>query len=87
MGATGLFGISDRDRADLGWKNGSFTWRYRNKLNLARTFAIHSYHFIPYVAAEPYYESQYGKWSTTSLFAGCLSLSASTWNSTATTQA
>jgi hypothetical protein len=64
--------ISDRNRADLDWKNGSFTWRYRNKLTLARTFAIHSYHFIPHVAAEPYYESQYGKWSTTSLFAGCL---------------
>jgi hypothetical protein len=64
--------ISDRNRADLDWKNGSFTWRYRNKLDLARTFAIHSYHIIPYVTAEPYYESQYGKWSTTSLFAGCL---------------
>ena len=66
------FHLSDRNRADLDWKNGSFTWRYRNKLTLVRTFAIHSYHFIPYVAAEPYYESQYGKWSTTSLFAGCL---------------
>jgi Protein of unknown function (DUF2490) len=64
--------ISDRNRADLDWKNGVFTWRYRNKLTLARTSAIRSYHFIPYVAAEPYYESQYGKWSTTSLFAGCL---------------
>jgi hypothetical protein len=64
--------ISDRNRADLDWKNGVFTWRYRNKLTVARTFAIRSYHFIPYVAAEPYYESQYGKWSTTSLFAGCL---------------
>jgi hypothetical protein len=64
--------ISDRNRADLDWKNGVFTWRYRNKLTLGRTLAIRSYHFIPYVAAEPYYESQYGKWSTTSLFAGCL---------------
>jgi hypothetical protein len=66
------FHISDRNRADLDWKNGSFTWRYRNKLTLDRTFSIRSYHFIPYVAAEPYYESQYHKWSTTSLYAGCL---------------
>jgi len=63
---------SDRNRFDLDWKNGLFTWRYRNKLTLQRTFSIHSYHLIPYVAAEPFYESQYGKWSTTDLYAGCL---------------
>ena len=66
------FHISDRNRADLDWKGGSFTWRYRNKLTIDRTFSIRSYHLIPYVAAEPFYESQYGKWSTTSLYAGCL---------------
>src|ERR1700757_4851893 len=64
--------LADRNRADLDWKSGIFTWRYRNKLTLERTFAIRSYHLIPYIAAEPYYESQYNKWSTTSLFAGCL---------------
>lgn len=47
--------LSDRNRADLDWKNGIFTWRYSNKLALGRTFAIRCYHFIPYVAAEPYY--------------------------------
>ena len=66
------FLITDRNRADLDWKNGAFTWRYRNKLTLERTIAIYSYHLIPYVAAEPYYESQYSKWSTTALYAGCL---------------
>ncbi len=66
------FHASDRNRADLDWKAGKFTYRYRNRLTLERTFAIHSYHLIPYVAAEPYYESQYSKWSTTSLFAGCI---------------
>ena len=68
----GAFHLSDRNRADLDWKNGGFTWRYRNKLTLERTFSIHSYHLIPYVAAEPFYESQYSKWSTTDLYAGCL---------------
>ena len=63
--------ISDRNRADLDWKNGDFTWRYRNKLSFESTFAIHSVHLIPYIAAEPYYESQYHKWSTTALYAGC----------------
>jgi hypothetical protein len=66
------FHLSDRNRADLDWKDGEFTWRYRNKLTLERTFSIYSYHLVPYIAAEPYYVSQYGKWSTTSLFAGCL---------------
>ena len=66
------FSLSDRNRADLDWKSGVFTWRYRNKLTLDRTFAIRSYHFIPYVAAEPFYESQYSKWSTTSLYVGSL---------------
>jgi hypothetical protein len=65
------FLISDRNRADLDWKNG-FTWRYRNKLTVERTFAVNSYHFIPYAAAQAYYESQYAKWSTTDLYAGCL---------------
>ena len=68
----GGFFVSDRNRADLDWKGGRFTWRYRNKLTVERTFAIRSYHFIPFVAAEPFYESKYGKWSTTSLYAGCL---------------
>ncbi len=66
------FHLSDRNRADLDWKNGGFNWRYRNKLTIERTFSIRSYHLIPYIAAEPYYESQYSKWSTTVLYVGCL---------------
>jgi len=63
--------LSDRNRADLDWQSGAFTWRYRNKLMAERTVSISSYHFIPYVAAEPFYESKYSKWSTTDLYAGC----------------
>lgn len=66
------FHVSDRNRADLDWQNGIFTWRYRNKLTLDRTFSVYSYHLIPYVAGEGYYESQYGKWSTTALYLGSL---------------
>ncbi len=66
------FWVADRNRADLDWQNGSFTWRYRNKLTVQRTFSIRSYHFIPYLAAEPFYQSQYNKWSTTSLYVGSL---------------
>jgi hypothetical protein len=64
--------FSDRNRADLDWQTGTFTWRYRNKLTLQRTVRISSYHVIPYGAAEVFYESQYRKWSSTDLYAGCL---------------
>jgi uncharacterized protein DUF2490 len=64
--------ISDRNRADLDWSNGNFTWRYRNRLTLERRLKIRSYHPGPYVSGEAFYESQYGKWSTTAVYAGCL---------------
>lgn len=64
--------LTNRNRADLDWKDGTFKWRYRNKTTLERTFAIRSFHLIPYVAFEPYYESQYAKWSTTTEYVGCL---------------
>jgi hypothetical protein len=64
--------ISDKNRADLDWSNGNFTWRYRNRLTLERRFKIRSYHPAPYASAEVFYESKYSKWSTTALYAGCL---------------
>lgn len=67
--------ISDRNRADLDWKNGTFTWRYRNRLQIERTFAAGRLHLTPYASAEVFYESQYQKWSTTELYAGlCIPL-------------
>jgi hypothetical protein len=68
----GLLLITDRNRADLDWKGGVFSWRYRNKLAVQRTFSIRSFHMSPYLSAEAYYTSQYSKWSTTDLEAGSL---------------
>lgn len=64
--------LSDRNRSDLDWSNGKFKWRYRNKLEVEKALAIHSYHPAPYSSVEVYYESQYQKWSTTEIYAGCL---------------
>jgi uncharacterized protein DUF2490 len=64
--------ITDRNRADLDWSNGQFTWRYRNRVTIERRFTIHSYRPAPYASAEVFYESKYGKWSSTNLYAGCL---------------
>ena len=64
--------LSDRNRGDLDWKNGGFTWRYRNRLQLERNLKLRSYHLSPYVSVEAFYESQYKKWSDTALYAGCV---------------
>ena len=69
---TGRLLLTDRNRADLDWKAGRFVWRYRNRIEIERTVALRSYHFSPYASAEFYYLSQYEKWSTTALYAGCL---------------
>ncbi len=66
------FLMLDRNRADLNWQNGGLTWRYHNRVWVQHAVGGHAYHFTPYVAAEPYYYSQYGKWSTTALYAGVL---------------
>jgi hypothetical protein len=41
-------------------------------VTLERRLKIGSHHPAPYVSAEFFYESQYQKWSTTALYAGCL---------------
>ena len=64
--------LSDRNRGDLDWKNGSFTWRYRNRIQLEKTLRWNSYHWTPYVSSEFFYDSQYSKWSDTAIYAGCL---------------
>ncbi len=64
--------FTDRSRSDLDWSDGKFKWRYRNKLEMEKTLTVHSYHPAPYLSVEVYYESQYQKWSTTEIEAGCL---------------
>ncbi len=64
------FLFSDRNRADLDWQNGTFTWRYRNRFQIERTLTWRSYHPVPYASAEFFYESKYGKWSDTAIYAG-----------------
>lgn len=45
--------LSDRNRADLDWKSGKFSWHYRNRLSIEKPVAIHDYRFSPYVSASP----------------------------------
>jgi hypothetical protein len=46
--------ITDRNRFDLDWKNGGFTWRYRNRLQVEGPVPIGSYHLTPYASVEPF---------------------------------
>jgi hypothetical protein len=71
--------LTDRNRADLDWKSGAFTWRYRNRFQVEKAITIHSYRFKPYASAEFFYQSQYGKWSDTAIYAVPF-LSVNTWN-------
>ena len=64
--------VSDRSRVDLRTIDGRFSWRYRNQVNVQRSFGIRSYHITPYVRAEIYYDSIASKWSRTTEDAGCV---------------
>lgn len=77
--ATGRFPVTrrvlltNRNRFDLDWKSGySFAWRYRNRVQVEGPVAVRSYHLTPYASIEAFYQSQYGKWSDTATYAGCL---------------
>lgn len=62
--------LSDRNRMEFRDLSGEFFWRYRNRLSAERTFAIHGYHFTPYLRAEVFYDDKYSKWSRTELTVG-----------------
>jgi uncharacterized protein DUF2490 len=68
----GSFLLSDKSRADLDWLRGNFSWRYRNRFQVEKVLRIRSYHPAPYASAEFFYQSQFGKWSDTAVYAGCL---------------
>src|SRR6185369_16802048 len=64
--------LSDRYRADLRFIEGKFSWRYRNRPTIERTVSIRSYHFSPFVRAEAFYDSNYEKWSRTTVDVGSI---------------
>lgn len=68
----GRFLLTDRNRADLDWQSGKFTWVYRNRFTMERTLSIRSYHLSPYASVEVGYTSKYEKWSDTAIYFGCL---------------
>ncbi len=61
---------TDRNRTELRFIGGRFSWRYRNRLTLERPTSVRTYIFVPYVRTEAYYDPNYGKWSATAVIAG-----------------
>ena len=55
--------LAERNRFDLRVISDQFSWRYRNRLTLERSFAIRSFSFSPYARGEIYYDSKSGTWS------------------------
>ncbi len=61
---------TDRNRGELRWAGGAFSWRYRNRLTLEREVPIRSYTVLPYLRGEGYFDSRYSKWSATAICGG-----------------
>lgn len=57
------FQIGDRNRIDLQGLPKGFSWRYRNRLMLARSFQVRKFAFTPYGSVEVFYNCQLGEWS------------------------
>jgi hypothetical protein len=64
--------LSDRNRADLRVIGGNFSWRYRNRLTLERSFRLACVHLTPYARGEVYYDSRYGTWNKNSYAFGVI---------------
>lgn len=50
--------LAERNRFDFRFINGQFSWYYRNRLTVERSFKVKSYSFSPYARGEIYYESK-----------------------------
>lgn len=61
---------NNRNRVDLRFISGRFSWRYRNRFMVERSFAIGGHDFTPYARAEAFHDSKYEKWSRATCSAG-----------------
>ncbi len=65
--------VADRNRIDLRGLPARFTWRYRNRLTLLRSFEIHHFDLTPYAEAEIFYNCELGQWGQYSYQFGAIS--------------
>ena len=65
--------LADRNRIDLRGLPNRFTWNYRNRVTLLRTFTIHKFDLTPYGDAEIFYNCEIGEWTQYSYGLGAIS--------------
>lgn len=63
--------MTDGNTADFDWQGGVYTWKYTQKITLERGLAIGHFRFIPGAQVSSDYQSQYAKFSSTSVEAKC----------------
>ncbi|HKR11706.1 MAG TPA: DUF2490 domain-containing protein [Pyrinomonadaceae bacterium] len=62
--------VSDRNRQDFRVVNGSFSFRYRNRVMLEREFRVFERSITPYGAVEVFYDTRFDVWNRNRLTAG-----------------
>ncbi len=55
--------LSVRNRADLRWIDGKFSWRYRPRVMLERSLTLSRVSVTPYARGELFYDSRYEMWN------------------------
>ena len=59
----GGFVLSDRNRTEFRWVDGTYDFRYRNKVVIDRHFKAGDFSFIPYAAGELFYDRNHHSWN------------------------
>jgi hypothetical protein len=67
------FQLADRNRIDLRGLPDRFTWRYRNRVALLRSFQIHQFALTPYAQTEVFYDCEIGEWTQYNYTFGAIS--------------
>lgn len=62
--------LSDRHRVELRVIEGRFSWRYRNRLTLERSFHVKRVSLTPFIRGEIFYDSRFDRWNQNSYSMG-----------------
>jgi hypothetical protein len=57
------FLLTDRNRIEFRWVNGSYDMRYRNKLTIDRRLKLQNFSFTPYASGELFYDRNHHSWN------------------------
>lgn len=63
------FLVRDRNRLEFRWKDGEYSTRYRNRLQVEASLRAADFHFSPYVSGEVFHDDAHG-WYETQFRAG-----------------